>query len=159
VTHLTHGDDGVFTSVPDSLDVDVLGEVPDLLFGHEGVVVGRVHDSGVVELSRRKSVEFQTECWLRSREREWDQALTMTSNLPNSSTARLTIASTWSSLLTSHLTAMALILPSNLFWIKVAVRSAASRLISARMRDEPSVANRREVSRPIPLENRRGVHM
>lgn len=62
VTHLTHGDDGVFTSVPDPLDVDVLGQVPDLFFGHEGVVVGRVHDSGVVELPRWKPVKFRKEC-------------------------------------------------------------------------------------------------
>lgn len=62
MTYLTHGDDGVFTSVPDPLDVDVLGQVPDLLFGHEGVVVGRVHNSGVVELPGCNSVEFQTKC-------------------------------------------------------------------------------------------------
>lgn len=54
-THLSHGDDGVFTPVPDSLDVDVLGEIPDLFFRDEGVVVGGVHDACVVELWGRRS--------------------------------------------------------------------------------------------------------
>jgi hypothetical protein len=49
-TDLSHSDNGVFTPVPYSLDVDVLGKVPDLFFGHERVVVGWVHDPGVVEL-------------------------------------------------------------------------------------------------------------
>lgn len=47
---VAHGDDGVLAAVPNALDVDGLGEVPDLFLGVERVVVGGVHDAGVVEL-------------------------------------------------------------------------------------------------------------
>lgn len=55
---VAHGDDGVLAAVPDALDVDGLGEVPDLFFGVERVVVGGVHDAGVVELSKSKGVSL-----------------------------------------------------------------------------------------------------
>lgn len=41
--------DGMLASEPDTLDVDVLSQVPDLLGGVEGVCVVCVHDTGVVE--------------------------------------------------------------------------------------------------------------
>lgn len=41
--------DGVLAAEPDALDVDVLGQVPDVLGGVDGVVVLGVHDAGVVE--------------------------------------------------------------------------------------------------------------
>lgn len=47
---LPHGEDGVFGSPPDAFDVDLHGQVPDLLFGVQGVVVCGVHDPCVVEL-------------------------------------------------------------------------------------------------------------
>lgn len=43
------GEDGVLAAVPDTLDVDVLGQVPDGLGSVDGVVVLGVHDAGVVE--------------------------------------------------------------------------------------------------------------
>ncbi|KLP05091.1 Uncharacterized protein Y057_13160 [Fusarium fujikuroi] len=42
-------EDGVLAAEPDALDVDVLGEVPDVLGGVDGVVVLGVHDASVVE--------------------------------------------------------------------------------------------------------------
>ena len=48
---LPHGEDSVFGSPPDAFDVDLHGQVPDLLFGVQGVVVCRVHDPCVVELT------------------------------------------------------------------------------------------------------------
>jgi len=50
VAHLSHGDDGVLASVPYSLDVDVLREIPDSFFGDESIIICWVHDSCVVEL-------------------------------------------------------------------------------------------------------------
>jgi len=43
------GEDGVLAAVPDALDVDVLGEVPDVFGGGDGVGVVGVHYAGVVE--------------------------------------------------------------------------------------------------------------
>lgn len=43
------GEHGVLAAEPDALDVDGLGQVPDLLGGVDGVVVLGVHDAGVVE--------------------------------------------------------------------------------------------------------------
>lgn len=43
------GEDGVLAAEPDTLDVDGLGQVPDLLGGVDGVVVAGVHDACVVE--------------------------------------------------------------------------------------------------------------
>lgn len=71
VTDVSHGKDGVLASVPDceatspdqlcgfgcicailtSFDVDVLGQVPDLFISDECVIIGGMHDTGVVELS------------------------------------------------------------------------------------------------------------
>ncbi len=39
----------VLATEPDALDVDVVRQVPDRLGRADGVVVGRVHDAGVVE--------------------------------------------------------------------------------------------------------------
>jgi hypothetical protein len=46
---LAHGDDSVLATVPDTLNVDVLGEVPDLLWGVDSIGVISVHDTSVVE--------------------------------------------------------------------------------------------------------------
>lgn len=43
------GQHGVFAAEPNTLDVDVHGEIPDLLGGADGVVVLGVHDARVVE--------------------------------------------------------------------------------------------------------------
>ena len=78
----------------------------------------------------------------------------MTSRRPNSSTARLTIAATSSSLLTSHLTAIALTGSSALLKRSLTMSAVcwhASRLMSAKMRFAPSEAKRIAHSRPIPL--------
>lgn len=48
--HLLHGQDSILASKPDTLDIDILSEVPDLLLGIDGVVISGVHDTGVVEL-------------------------------------------------------------------------------------------------------------
>ena len=48
---LPHGEDGVFASPPNTLDVDLHGQIPDLFFRVQGVVVRRMHDPSVVELS------------------------------------------------------------------------------------------------------------
>jgi hypothetical protein len=40
----------VLAAVPDTFDIDGLGEVPNLLLSVDGVVVLSVHDAGVVEL-------------------------------------------------------------------------------------------------------------
>ncbi|KAI6762150.1 hypothetical protein HG531_002703 [Fusarium graminearum] len=40
---------GVLAAEPHTLDVDVLGEIPDVLGGVDGVVILGVHDTGVVE--------------------------------------------------------------------------------------------------------------
>lgn len=40
---------GVLATEPNTLDVDVLGQVPDLLGSVDGIVVAGVHDAGVVE--------------------------------------------------------------------------------------------------------------
>jgi len=50
MTDLSHGDDGVLATVPDTLDVDVLGQIPDLFVRDKGIVISRVHDPGIVEL-------------------------------------------------------------------------------------------------------------
>lgn len=47
---LPHGKDGVFRSPPDALEVYLHGEIPDLFFRIQGVVVFGVHDPSVVEL-------------------------------------------------------------------------------------------------------------
>ena len=44
-----HRPDGVLATVPDTFDVDVHGQVPDPLLRRERVVVGRVHDAGIVK--------------------------------------------------------------------------------------------------------------
>lgn len=46
---LAEGEDGVLAAEPDALDVDVLGQVPDLLGRVDGVGVVGVHDARVVE--------------------------------------------------------------------------------------------------------------
>lgn len=50
---LPHCEDRVLAAVPDTFDVDRLGEVPDGFLGCESVVVQGVHDAGVVELASR----------------------------------------------------------------------------------------------------------
>jgi hypothetical protein len=50
VPHLTHSDNGMFATVPYSLDVNVLREVPNLFFRDERIVVCRVHNPRIVEL-------------------------------------------------------------------------------------------------------------
>jgi len=42
-------ENGMLAAEPDALDVDVLGEVPDVLGGVDSVVILSVHDTGVVE--------------------------------------------------------------------------------------------------------------
>ena len=51
---VAHGEDGMLAAVPDALDVDGLGEVPDLFLGVERVVISGVHNTGVVELIHYK---------------------------------------------------------------------------------------------------------
>lgn len=46
---LAHGDHGVLAAEPDTLYVDGLGKVPDLLRGVDCVIVLGVHDTCVVE--------------------------------------------------------------------------------------------------------------
>lgn len=48
--HLLHGQDTILASKPDTLDVNILSKVPDLLLGSDGVVIIGMHDAGVVEL-------------------------------------------------------------------------------------------------------------
>lgn len=43
------GEHGVLAAIPDALDVDVHGQVPDVLRSADGVVIARVHDARVVE--------------------------------------------------------------------------------------------------------------
>ena len=43
------GEDGVLAAEPDTLDVDVLRQVPDVLGCVDGDVVLGMHDAGVVE--------------------------------------------------------------------------------------------------------------
>jgi hypothetical protein len=129
-----------------SLDIDVLSQVPDFLISDERIIVCRVHNAGIVELSENGSADdaYPPQSTL----------LTTMSNLPNSSKTFLTHASISASLLTSHLIANAL--ASGYFsLIRWTVFCAASRLMSARMEEQPSDAKRREVSSPMPLEGTR----
>lgn len=45
----TEGEDGVLAAEPDTLDVDVLGKVPDGFGGIDGVGIVSMHDAGIVE--------------------------------------------------------------------------------------------------------------
>jgi hypothetical protein len=47
---LPHSEDGVFASPPNALDVNLHGQIPDLLFRVQSVVVPGVHNPGVVKL-------------------------------------------------------------------------------------------------------------
>lgn len=44
-----HAEHGVLAAEPDALDVDIVGQIPDLFRGVYGVGVVGVHDAGVVE--------------------------------------------------------------------------------------------------------------
>lgn len=57
--HLLHGQDSILASKPDTLDIDILSEVPDLFLGIDGVVISGMHDTGVVELFVVIWVRFQ----------------------------------------------------------------------------------------------------
>ena len=45
-----HSEDGVFASPPNAFEVDLHGQIPDLLFRVQRVVVCGVHDPGIVKL-------------------------------------------------------------------------------------------------------------
>ena len=45
----TQGEDGMLAAKPDALDVDRLGQIPDVLRGGDGIFIFRVHDTGIVE--------------------------------------------------------------------------------------------------------------
>lgn len=46
---VAHSDDGMFAAIPNTFDVDRLGQVPDVFFRVQSVVVARVHDASVVK--------------------------------------------------------------------------------------------------------------
>lgn len=48
------GNDGMLAAPPDTLDVDGVGQVPNLLLGRDGVVIRRVHDTGVLRRPEKK---------------------------------------------------------------------------------------------------------
>lgn len=48
--HFLHGQDTILASKPDTLDVNILSKVPNLLLGSDGIVISGVHDTGIVEL-------------------------------------------------------------------------------------------------------------
>ena len=45
-----HSEDGVFAPPPNTFEVDLHGQIPDLLFRVQRVVVCGVHDPGIVKL-------------------------------------------------------------------------------------------------------------
>lgn len=81
----------MLATVPNTLDVDGLGQVPDDLVRVDRIVVLAVHDTGVVELD------------MSTMENTFRAEPTRTSKRPKASTAFAIVLSTSSSMLTSHL--------------------------------------------------------
>ena len=56
---LSHSEDAVFAPPPNALDVDLHGQIPDLLFRVQRVVVFGVHDPGIVKLREDRVIARQ----------------------------------------------------------------------------------------------------